>query len=118
MATSARRQSYTNMVAATAITRVPSSSQASPPHEKNSDSVSMSPVTRATSAPRRCSAWSASDREWRCRKASVRSPYSASSLRRARRTTAHRLATVATSTTTTPTMASWNTIPRSTPVSV
>ena len=62
------------MVTATAIISVPSSSHAMPPHWKNCDIVSMSDVTRATSEPRRSSAWWAMDRAWMWAKARVRSP--------------------------------------------
>ena len=45
----------------------------------------MSLVTRATSAPRRSSLWSARLSRWMCSNRRTRSPYSASSLRRPRR---------------------------------
>ena len=61
----------------------PSSSQASPPHWKNWASVSMSLVTRATSAPRRSSLWSARLSRWMWAISRARRSYSACSLRRA-----------------------------------
>ena len=54
------------MTATTISISGPSSSHARPPHWKNWASVSMSLVTRATSAPRRSSLWSARLIRWMC----------------------------------------------------
>ena len=62
------------MTAKVATSSTESTIHATAPHSVNWAMVSTSLVTRDTSAPRRCSTWSASDRRWMCRKVRTRSP--------------------------------------------
>ena len=64
---------------------------ATAPHSVNCAIVSTSLVTRDTSAPRRWSTWSASDRRWMCSKVRTRSPSRLASAARTSRRNVARL---------------------------